>query len=332
MKKLPFLLACLMLLSLVACGKTPDPVSSDPASTPDTTVSSVDIAPSVKIETADSAFEKGTKVTAEKVTTGAVYQRAETAVKEVAKQFTVYELTAVKDNAQVQPDGKVKVLFDIPEGYSDNVTVYYVAQDGKSEALNTTVDAENRTAAVELEHFSTYVLADRGEETTATTTTTTKPTTTTTKATTTTKPTTTTTKKTTTTTKAVTFSAFDSHNWIARQIVGDGQFCHTYEIALVGDDKSMGESTASPYEEMVPPEYRDQEKPSFSFDGVDWYCGSGGGGAIKSVKVEGNTITIIGEDDHAVVLTRIDENTAKVESCHSDLITPEVGVVFSIVK
>lgn len=312
MKKLPFLLACLMLLSLVACGKTPDPVSSDPASTPDTTVSSVDIAPSVKIETADSTFEKGTKVTAEKVTTGAVYQRAETAVKEVAKQFTVYELTAVKDNAQVQPDGKVKVLFDIPEGYSNNVTVYYVAQDGKSEALNTTVDAENRTAAVELEHFSTYVLADRGEETTATTTTTTK--------------------KTTTTTKAVTFSAFDSHNWIARQIVGDGQFCHTYEINLVGDDKSMGESTASPYEEMVPPEYRDQEKPSFSFDGVDWYCGSGGGGAIKSVKVEGNTITIIGEDDHAVVLTRIDENTAKVESCHSDLITPEVGVVFSIVK
>ena len=64
----------------------------------------------------------------------------------------------------MQPSGKLTVTFDIPDGYSANVAVYYMAEDGVLTKLDGVVDIENRTVTVELEHFSTYILADHGAE------------------------------------------------------------------------------------------------------------------------------------------------------------------------
>lgn len=108
----------------------------------------------------NDCFEGNTTVKVEEIKSGNTMQTVNKAMETVAEKYVAYEFTATKDNAAVQPNGKLAVTFAIPEGYSNNVTVFYMAKDGKLEKLNTTVNATERTATAELEHFSTYILAD----------------------------------------------------------------------------------------------------------------------------------------------------------------------------
>ena len=78
----------------------------------------------------------------------------------VAEKFVAFEFTAVKDEAAVQPNGKLTVTFSIPAGYSNDVVVYYMDEQGVLTKLDGVVNVDERTITVELEHFSTYILAD----------------------------------------------------------------------------------------------------------------------------------------------------------------------------
>lgn len=106
-------------------------------------------------------FEEGTVVKVENVASGEIYERAEKSLNEIAEdgKIAVFEFSATKDNATVQPNGKVKVSFDLPSNLSaDNLKMFYVAEDGKTEEIAITVDKDTKTVVAELEHFSTYVL------------------------------------------------------------------------------------------------------------------------------------------------------------------------------
>lgn len=329
-KLLAVTLALLMLLTFVGCNKNEDDSSSAP------TTDAVETG-AVAFAATETVFEEGTKVTAETVTAGEVYERAKTAVAPVAEKFTVFEFNAVKNEAKVQPNGKLAVTFRIPEDYSSNVKILYVADDGTIEEITSTVNAGERTVVAELTHFSTYVLIDLGADATTTTgdesttggksttslpsstATTIKPTTTT----------TTTVKPTTTTTTTASYSNFKASDWMFRVIVEDGgKFCRTYTLVMTDGDLRCGESSSSPYEEMVPPEYRDQEKPDFEFGGIQWYTGAGGATPFTSVTVKDNTITCVDEDGKALVLTRTAETTAKVVS-NTTTIGVKAGDVFA---
>lgn len=313
-KLLSLLLALLMLLTVVGCGNTaPD----------DTTTDAVE-AGTVTFTADETVFEDGTKVTAETVTAGETYERAKNAVATVAKKFTVFEFNAVKDEVKVQPNGMLVVTFRIPDDYSNNVKILYVADDGTTEEVTATVNAGERTIVAELAHFSTYVLIDLGVDT-ATTTQPAATMTETSAATT----TTTTTTTAATTTKA-SYSAFKSHDWLFRVIVNDGgQFCRAYTLVMTDGDLRIGESSSSPYEEMIPPEYRDQEKPHFEFGGIQWYTGAGGAEPVTSVTENGDTIALIGESGNQLVLTRTGETTAKVVSNTLDIVV-KAGDVFTV--
>jgi hypothetical protein len=114
-----------------------------------------------------------------------------------------------------------------------------------------------------------------------------------------------------------------------RTIVEDGgKFCRTYTLVLTDGDPRCGQATSSPYEEMVPPEYRDKEKPDFEFGGIQWYTGAGGADPFTSVTVKDNTITCVGEDGKTLVLTRTGETTAKVVS-NATTIGVKAGDVFT---
>ncbi len=311
-KLLALLLVCLLLLGAAACQKSAAPETSDAVA-----------AGAVSFGVPETVFEEGTKVTAETVTGGAVYERAKTAVQAaapVAQKFTVFEFNAVKDEAKVQPNGTLAVTFRIPDDYSNNVKILYVADDGATEEIAATVNAGERTVVAELTHFSTYVLIDLGGETVTTT-----------ESATTTAPTTTTTQKPTTTT-AVSYSAFKSHDWLFRVVVEDGgKFCRTYTLVMTDGELRIGEASSSPYEEMIPPEYRDEEKPDFEFSGIQWYTGAGGYVPLTSVKENGKTITLTDEDGKQLVLTRTGENTVKAVSNTIDIVV-KAGDVFTVTK
>ena len=108
----------------------------------------------------NDCFEGGTVVTVEVIVEGERFAQVAEVMEAVAESYVAYEFTATKDEVAVQPNGKLTVTFDIPADYSTNITVYYMAEDGKLEKLDAVVDAETRTVTVELEHFSTYIVVD----------------------------------------------------------------------------------------------------------------------------------------------------------------------------
>jgi len=108
----------------------------------------------------NDCFTGNTTVKVEPVVSGSVFQTAQTAMAEVAEKFVAYEFTATKNNTAVQPNGKLTVTFAIPAGYSTDVAVYYMDANGTLEKLTASVNAAARTVTAELEHFSTYILAE----------------------------------------------------------------------------------------------------------------------------------------------------------------------------
>lgn len=199
-----------------------------------------------------------------------------------------------------------------------------------SDTTTTTGDTATTTTTVD---GVTTTLSDNNVTTTlgdVTTTTATKATTTT-AATTTTKATTTTVA--TTTTTVASYSAFEASRWTFNVIkTEDGnQFCYTYTLILDKDDPRCGESMASPYEEMVPPEYRDEEKPDFEFGGIEWFVGGGGATPLSSVTVSGNTITLADPEENKLVLSRTSETTVTVVSNAIDILV-KAGDVFTMEK
>ncbi len=109
----------------------------------------------------NECFDAGTTVTVDEVAEPETVETVEAAMEDVAEQYVAFEFTATKeDGQQAQPSGKLAVTFAIPEGYSSNVTVYYMDLDGNLHKLEVSVNAGERTITVELEHFSTYILVD----------------------------------------------------------------------------------------------------------------------------------------------------------------------------
>lgn len=150
-----FTTAAIMMFLFVGCQ---DNSQADQPTNPAT----MDIGGGVILHQGDSVFEEGTTVSAELVTEGTVYDRAQGAIPAEAVQFTVVEITATKDGAAAQPAGVVTVTFPIPDGYSTNLALYYVSEAGTAETLKVTIDSDNKVVTAELTHFSTYVLVDFG--------------------------------------------------------------------------------------------------------------------------------------------------------------------------
>lgn len=118
----------------------------------------------------DGVFPEGTVITAKTYTSGDIYDKANNALKSIAKdgKIQVIEINANSGGTAVQPSGKVKVTIWLSEYLTaDNLKMYYVSDDGKKEEINIAVDKENRYVTAELDHFSTYALLNTEPETQA---------------------------------------------------------------------------------------------------------------------------------------------------------------------
>ena len=118
----------------------------------------------ITVGNADQVFTAGTVVKVEGIQNGAIYQRAEQALKGVVTnmdQAAILEFTAVCDGQAVQPSAPIQVTIQIPSHLSaDNLKMYYVAENGAKEEVAITVNKDARTVTVNLQHFSTYVLVN----------------------------------------------------------------------------------------------------------------------------------------------------------------------------
>ncbi len=115
----------------------------------------------------EGAFPNRTIVKIEKILSGTIFEEAVAALKDLTEEgkLAVFEVTAMLDGQEIQPDTPVKVTFTLPENLSaENLKMAYIADDGTLEEIAITVDAENGIVTAELEHFSTYALFNEAED------------------------------------------------------------------------------------------------------------------------------------------------------------------------
>ena len=90
------------------------------------------------------------------------YESVKNVLSEVADTFTVYDISAVLNGAEVQPNGEVTVTFNIPDGYGTGVAVFYISDEGTYEKLESIVSEDGKTVSAKLNHFSSYAVCKLG--------------------------------------------------------------------------------------------------------------------------------------------------------------------------
>ena len=120
-----------------------------------------DAATGIILEAETGVVQPGALVTITQLTAEvAEYEAVKLVISQVSSKFVVFDISTVLDGVQVQPDGKIKASFPIPEGFSQNLGLYYVSDDGQMEFIPGVVSQDGKCLEVELSHFSYYVLCD----------------------------------------------------------------------------------------------------------------------------------------------------------------------------
>ena len=81
-----------------------------------------------------------------------------TASKGIVK-YTAYDITLMKDNQEIQPDGSVRVRIAVPEGYDGTKCVIY-HMDAKGNLEKIACTYEDGWLVFTTDHFSTYIVAE----------------------------------------------------------------------------------------------------------------------------------------------------------------------------
>jgi hypothetical protein len=90
----------------------------------------------------------------------AAYEKADTALKDTAEKFALWDITVYNsDGAEIQPDGRLMLRFPIPEGFDDARTALYRINDDAT-ATKITGKAENGEYAATVTHLSLYALVE----------------------------------------------------------------------------------------------------------------------------------------------------------------------------
>lgn len=117
-----------------------------------------------EVKAAENVFPENTVVEIKTIKEGDDFKKVDTALKEVATKFEVYDITAKSENVAVQPNGTVKATFDVPETFDiDKAAVVYVSDDGEVESLTCTIDKDQKTVTAQLSHFSFYAVIEKIE-------------------------------------------------------------------------------------------------------------------------------------------------------------------------
>ena len=117
----------------------------------------------IVFEANEGVFAEGTQLTVEEIKTdNPTYESVKNILSEVTDTFIVYDISAVLNGAKVQPNGEVTATFNIPEGYGTDVAVYYIADDGNFEKLESTISEDGKTVSAKLTRFSNYAVCKLG--------------------------------------------------------------------------------------------------------------------------------------------------------------------------
>lgn len=118
----------------------------------------------IRLEASEGVVPSDTVLKAEKVTDGENFTIVDKALTDTADKWVAYDIRLLSDNAEIQPNGKVKIAIPRPtELNADKLALFHVAQDGKLTQISYTLDEATDRIVFETDHFSLYVVAETSE-------------------------------------------------------------------------------------------------------------------------------------------------------------------------
>ncbi len=116
------------------------------------------------LETTTDVIPSNTSLVVENITEGNTYNNISKVLSSLANKFIAYDITLMKDNKEIQPNGKVKLSMPIPSDFdTSKLVVYRIEEDGTKVEYKVnivTIDGK-QYAQFETDHFSNYVLVEK---------------------------------------------------------------------------------------------------------------------------------------------------------------------------
>lgn len=116
----------------------------------------------IRLEASEGVVPSDTVLKTEKVTDGENFTIVDKALTDTADKWVAYDISLLSDNAEIQPNGKVKIAIPRPtELNADKLALFHVAEDGKLTPISFTLDEATDSVVFETDHFSLYVVAEK---------------------------------------------------------------------------------------------------------------------------------------------------------------------------
>ena len=118
----------------------------------------------IRLEASEGVVPSDTVLKTEKVTDGENFTIVDKALTDTADKWVAYDIRLLSDNAEIQPNGKVKIAIPRPtELNADKLALFHVAEDGKLPQIPYTLDEATDMVVFETDHFSLYAVAEKIE-------------------------------------------------------------------------------------------------------------------------------------------------------------------------
>ena len=115
----------------------------------------------IRLEASEGVVPSDTVLKAEKVTDGENFTIVDKALTDTADKRVAYDIRLLSDNAEIQPNGKVKIAIPRPtELNADKLALFHVAEDGKLTKIPYTLDEATDRIVFETDNNSLYVVAE----------------------------------------------------------------------------------------------------------------------------------------------------------------------------
>ena len=113
----------------------------------------------IKIEAAEGVFKKGTEISVIKVDDNSPLIPQ---IDGLPERFTAYNITAKNGSKTVEPNGKFKIIINIPKDFSGDAEIYSLSLTDATE-VKSSVSSDKKTVAAELSKFGSYAICDFSE-------------------------------------------------------------------------------------------------------------------------------------------------------------------------
>ena len=117
----------------------------------------------IEVSADDGTFNKDAELKTEEIAKDSPeLDSAKKILKDICKEFTMYSISATLNGSGVQPNGKVKVKFAVPDGYGSNISVNVINADGTYRTVDSILSEDGSFITAELDTLGSIAICKLG--------------------------------------------------------------------------------------------------------------------------------------------------------------------------